>query len=246
MQGTLAVISDIHGNADALRAVLQDIQAQGIETIVNLGDHLSGPLAAAETADLLMNGDIICIRGNHDRQLVEQKPGEMSATDRAAHAQLHGHHLNWLQDLPPVWSLPNGILLCHGTPQSDDTYWLEAVLPTGQAVLKKEEAIAAELEGLASLFLCGHSHIPRRVDIGMRTILNPGSVGCPAYDDDAPVAHIMETGTSTASYATVRATAAGWATCHHNVPYDPTRMIQMAEAAGRDTWVQALRRGRAR
>ena len=47
-----AVISDIHGNSDALAAVLADIDALQIETIINLGDHLSGPLAARETADM--------------------------------------------------------------------------------------------------------------------------------------------------------------------------------------------------
>ena len=45
-----AVIADIHGNADALSAVLADIDRRGIGTVVNLGDHFSGPLAAAETA----------------------------------------------------------------------------------------------------------------------------------------------------------------------------------------------------
>ncbi|MBL8561144.1 MAG: metallophosphoesterase family protein, partial [Gemmobacter sp.] len=39
-----AAIADIHGNADALAAVLADIDAQGITEIVNLGDLLSGPL----------------------------------------------------------------------------------------------------------------------------------------------------------------------------------------------------------
>ncbi|MFH5776910.1 metallophosphoesterase family protein [Paracoccus sp. NGMCC 1.201697] len=246
MQGTLAVISDIHGNVDALRAVLEDIQTQGIHRIVNLGDHLSGPLAAAETADVLMDGDFICIRGNHDRQLVELEPGEMGISDRAAHAQLRPAHLEWLRGLPPVLTLQDGIFLCHGTPRSDTTYWLEMVLPVGHAGLQNEASVAAELQGTASLFLCGHTHIPRRVDIGTCSILNPGSVGCPAYDDQTPFAHVMETGTCTASYATVRRTAAGWATSHHQVPYDPARMIRMAEAGGRPDWVQALLRGRVR
>ncbi|MDH2329167.1 metallophosphoesterase family protein [Cereibacter sp. SYSU M97828] len=246
MQGTLAVISDIHGNVDALQAVLQDIRAQGIDRIVNLGDHLSGPLAATETAELLMNSDILSIRGNHDRQLVEQDPCDMGASDRSAHAQLQPRHLGWLRSLPPVSILPEGILLCHGTPRNDTTYWLETVLPGGQVVLKEDAQIAEELEGRASLFLCGHTHIPRRIDIGTRTILNPGSVGCPAYDDDRPVAHVMQTGTPAASYATLRPTATGWATSHHHVPYDPARMIRLAETAGRPDWVHALRHGRAR
>lgn len=151
MQGTLAVISDIHGNVDALRAVLDDIKAQGIERIVNLGDHLSGPLAAAETTDLLMTSKVICIRGIHDRALVDQDPDRMGAWDLAAHAQLGPHHMEWLKDLPPVLSLPEGILLCHGTPLSDTTYWLETVLPRGHVILKEEALISKELEGSASL-----------------------------------------------------------------------------------------------
>jgi predicted phosphodiesterase len=41
---SLAVIADIHGNRWALEAVLQDIDRRGIQQIVNLGDHLTGPL----------------------------------------------------------------------------------------------------------------------------------------------------------------------------------------------------------
>ena len=41
-----AAIADIHGNADALDAVLADLAREGISDVVNLGDHLSGPLHA--------------------------------------------------------------------------------------------------------------------------------------------------------------------------------------------------------
>ena len=50
----IAVIADIHGNDLALEAVLADIAAQGIDDVVNLGDHFSGPLNAARTADILI------------------------------------------------------------------------------------------------------------------------------------------------------------------------------------------------
>lgn len=68
-----------------------------------------------------MNGKILCIRGNHDRHLVEQEPDEMGPSDRAAYAQLRAAHLEWLRGLPPVSNLPADILLCHGTPKSDMT-----------------------------------------------------------------------------------------------------------------------------
>ena len=50
----IAVLSDIHGNLAALRAVLDDVTAQGVDLTVNLGDILSGPLNPAETADFLI------------------------------------------------------------------------------------------------------------------------------------------------------------------------------------------------
>src|SRR6478752_7451055 len=86
----IAAISDIHGNIDALRAILADIGRQQVIETVNLGDHVSGPLAAAETADLLMTLAIPSIRGNCDRTIVESSPRELGLSDRTAYAQLSG------------------------------------------------------------------------------------------------------------------------------------------------------------
>ena len=63
-----AAIADVHGNIAALEAVLADIAALGITDVVNLGDHVSGPLEAARTADLLMARDFPSIRGDQDRR----------------------------------------------------------------------------------------------------------------------------------------------------------------------------------
>ena len=49
-----AAIADVHGNCVALEAVLADIAALGIAEVVNLGDHVSGPLEAGRTADMLI------------------------------------------------------------------------------------------------------------------------------------------------------------------------------------------------
>ncbi|MEL6694140.1 MAG: metallophosphoesterase family protein, partial [Pseudomonadota bacterium] len=93
-----AVIADIHSNSDALEAVLRDISALGIKSVVNLGDHLSGPMAARETAELLLAHALPSIRGNHDRWLVENKREEMISIDGAAFDQLEESHLSWLRD----------------------------------------------------------------------------------------------------------------------------------------------------
>lgn len=240
-----AVIADVHSNSDALEAVFADIAAQGIECIVNLGDHLSGPMAARETAELLMARDMPSVRGNHDRRLVENDREDMISIDRAAYDQLDARHLAWLRALPPTLQLSGAVFACHGTPGSDTTYWMEAVTPGGDVVLRDRDAVMAEAAGIdASLMLCGHSHLPRRADLpGGRVILNPGSVGCPAYRDDAPFPHAVQTGTGAACYAVVQKTSAGWATAFRHVPYDQRRMIEMARAADHPNWAIRLATG---
>ncbi len=241
-----AVIADIHGNSDALAAVLADIDALRIETIINLGDHLSGPLAARETADMLMAREMIAIRGNHDRWLVEKPVGEMGPSDLVAFGQLEEHHLAWLRDLPATQTLADGrIFICHGTPMSDTTYWLETVTAAGDVILRGRDEIESEAENIAaSLILCGHTHMPRVVRLSDgRQIINPGSVGCPGYDDDQPVPHIVETGTPNASYAIIEDSALGWQITFRSIPYDTTRMFALAEQAGRAEWARGIRSG---
>ena len=80
-QLSLAVIADIHGNRWALEAVLQDIDRRGIQQIVNLGDHLTGPLDPAGTADLLIERDMLSICGNDDRVLFSAAE-ELSSSQR--------------------------------------------------------------------------------------------------------------------------------------------------------------------
>ena len=117
-QTRFAVISDIHSNSAALEAVLQDISDQGIESIVNLGDHLSGPMAARETAELLLAHEMLSIRGNHDRWLVENKREDMNSIDGVAFDQLQERHLEWLRGLPSTLWLSENVFACHGTPRA--------------------------------------------------------------------------------------------------------------------------------
>jgi putative phosphoesterase len=238
------VISDIHGNADALAAVLADMDAQGIDRIVNLGDHLSGPLAPVETLDLLRaRPGMICIRGNHDRWLLERAPDEMGPSDRVTFDQLGPADLDWLRALPATVRLGD-VLLCHATPADDLTYWLHQVTPEG-AVLRRPQAGVAALLGneAAPLILCGHTHLPRAVRLGGVLIVNPGSVGLPGYEAGMPVPHVIETGLPDASYATVEHGPAGWRVSFRQVPYDPARMAAMARRHGQEDWARALETG---
>jgi putative phosphoesterase len=238
----LAVIADIHGNLRALEAVQTDLHRHAPDLVLNLGDHLSGPLQAAGAADLLMQSNYLSIRGNHDRQLLDRSPEKMGPSDRAAFAQLTGAHKEWLGSLPATRVLDERILLCHGTPLDDLQYLLEEIHGT-ETRLRSAEQIRMRLpHPLVSLVLCAHSHIPRVVNAGGVTVLNPGSVGLQAYDATQPV-HYMETGSPHARYAVVDREGLGLKINFIAVEYDWEAASQEAAAAGRTDWACALATG---
>jgi putative phosphoesterase len=242
----LAAIADIHGNALALDAVLADIARLGIERIVNLGDHLSGPIDPARTAEILVARTITSVAGNHDRYLITQTPGAMGRTDRWTHQQLKPSHFDWLRALPATRVFQDEVFLCHGTPTSDDTYWMEQVTPIGAVTLASQDEIERQALGVnASLLLCGHTHTPRSVHLrDDRILVNPGSVGCPAYTDRTPVPHGMETGSPDARYAVLEKQAGRWAAEFRTVPYDHMAASALAMMASRADWAHALATGR--
>jgi putative phosphoesterase len=230
-----AVIADVHGNGWALEAVLEDIARRGIREIVNAGDHLFGPLDPAGTADLLMSLDLPSVAGNQDRELIDEPGSDLSA-----------RHREWLAALPATLELPGGILLFHGTPVRDDVYLLETVQAGGAVSVATTEEITERLGTVSqTLLLCGHTHIPRTVEMGARLIVNPGSVGLQAYADDFPVPHVMETGSPHARYAILEQRESGWRVEQVAIDYDRESAARAAEGNGRPDWAWRLRTGRA-
>jgi predicted phosphodiesterase len=240
-----AAVADIHGNALALEAVLADIRAQGITEIVNLGDSLSGPLEPARCADILMELDLPTVLGNHDRYLVDYAPSEMHEWEVDTFSLLETRHLEWLSGLPPTRVWRDEVFLCHATPADDNRYWLHTVNAAGQVCRRR----LSEVEGLAAgveqkLILCGHTHLAAAATLSDgRLIVNPGSVGCPAYDDDAPCYHRVEAGTPFASYAVLELAGDRWLPSFRLVGYDNRAMSRLAASRGRQAWSRALNTG---
>jgi len=250
----IAVVSDIHGNLPALEAVLADIARGGADLTVNLGDILSGPLWPCETAERLMPLNLPTIRGNHERQLLAQRREQMSPADAHTDAQLAPAHRDWLRSLPvELWPAPD-VYCCHGTPASDLAYWLETVTPDferpgppGARMASADEArarLGAQRDGKASLLLCGHTHMPRALQLAPgQLVLNPGSVGLQAYDDAHPHPHVIENGSPHARWALAERGRHGWRLQFHAVDYDWEAAARRAEANGRLDWADALRSG---
>ena len=246
---TLAILADIHGNTWALDAVLADLDRRGISAIFDLGDCLYGPMDPAGTAERLLARDIPSIRGNCDRFLVE--PGDTPPPTVAyTLAQLapQPRHLAWLAAQPLTRTLVEGsVLLCHGTPGSDETYLLEQPSAEGGALLPDDEIARRAGDISAQVICCAHSHVPRLVALGDgRLILNPGSVGFPAYTQDDPVPHIMQAGSPHARYAILTRTENGWSVEHVALPYDWDAAAACARRNGRDDWAEWIATGRAR
>jgi len=241
----LAVISDIHGNLPALDAVLADIQFQGVDQIVNLGDIFSGGLFPAETADRLMPFSFPTVRGNHERQLLEMDFSDMGLSDKHAFKSLQAEHWQWLKDLPAQLTFNEDILMVHGVPGDDLVYLLEEVSASGVKPSSEARALAFIAGRKESLILCGHTHIPREMRLpDSRLIVNPGSVGLQAYDDDIPYAHVMESGSPHARYAIVEKHNGSWKAEFRAVEYDWESAALVALSNNRPDCMNALRTGR--
>lgn len=240
----IALISDIHGNLAALEAVAADIRRRGADTVVNLGDNLSGPLLPLETAQYLMASGWLSLAGNHERQILDHDARGGGFSDGYARAQLGARELAWLHTLRPSHQFADDVLLCHATPQSDCTYLLESV-HHGVLGLARADEIHERLAGeSAPMIACGHTHVPRAVRLATgQLIVNPGSVGRQAFSDDHVPAHVMEMGSPDARYAIIEHTQAGWRAALYAVPYDHASMAQLARQRRRPEWEAALMRG---
>jgi putative phosphoesterase len=241
----IAVLSDIHGNIAALDAVLAHAANMAVDGIVNLGDICSGGLWPVETADRLMALSLPTVRGNHERQVLDGCIDRMGPSDRHATMTLRDDQMAWLASLPATHRLSPDILMVHGTPDSDLVYFLETVTETGVRPATIDEVAERAGNCDVPVILCGHTHIPRavRLDDG-QLIVNPGSVGLQAYDDDRPYPHIMENGSPHARYAIVSNESGRWEADFHRVDYDWQQAAIDAEANNREDWARALRTGR--
>jgi predicted phosphodiesterase len=246
MENTIAVISDIHGNTWALDAVLEDIIARDVSSVLNLGDSFYGPLDPAGTYALLTSTDIISIAGNEDRLIVENYGQDVKdhtlqfvidELDDDAHA--------WLNHLNRTITIEDIFYACHGSPGHDSEYLLERV--TGHSgQMKTTQEVERCIQDISQpVIICGHSHIPRILYTSSgHTIINPGSVGCPAYTDTDPIPHAMETGNPYATYSLITMREPIPHIQHIHVPYDWTVAARSARKQRRSDWALWLTTGR--
>ncbi len=248
---TYAIISDIHGNLRALIAVLKDIKLRGIEIIINLGDHFYGALEPEGVAEILRENPMICISGNTDRAILEsiERDGPKSHKPEMERvkSELCKESIAWLKTLPDTTSVDKLFFACHGTPENDNEYLLEQVTDRGVFVYNDEYLMEKVKDIDERIILCGHSHINRAVYLSNdKIILNPGSVGLPAYLGSEKYEHrfAMESMTPHAKYAIVKADGKKISIDQMNVAYDWHAASAAARSNGNENWAQFLLTGR--
>jgi putative phosphoesterase len=240
----IAIISDIHGNIVALEKVVEDIKTRHVDCVFNLGDHISGPLWPKETIQYLMKQEWTQISGNHERQLISQDPENHGPSDRYAFQFLNASELTWLRSLPGTQINQNRFLLVHGTPSSDTAYFLETVVQGYTRLATPDEIMERLGEVKWPVILCGHTHISRVVETTDHIlIVNPGSVGLPAFEDHFPEYHVVESGSPHARYAILENRDESWTSELIAVPYDYQTAARQAGKNGRPDWELALRSG---
>jgi predicted phosphodiesterase len=195
------ILTDIHGNAEALEAVLGDTAGDSIDSVLVLGDLVgygAGPNEVIERI-LGLQQPTVVIRGNHDKVVTTPlQDSHFNAVARQAVRwtgdRLTEDNLDYLRQLPrgPIEITP-GLFVCHGSPLDEDEY-----------VISLEDAahVFSAHEGLLTFF--GHTHIPccfsahegrlsslglegdgvtLQLEPGARYLANPGSVGQPRDRD---------------------------------------------------------------
>jgi predicted phosphodiesterase len=253
----IALVSDIHGNLPALEAVAAALAAERVDLVLNLGDIASGPLWPRETVQWLARRGWPTIAGNHERQALAATPGRLplDGDDAFAAAELGPAERAWLAALPAGWRSDDGsIVAFHGCPGDDLRGLLETVTPEFAEGINAgvreatQQEVAARLGGLrAPVLACGHTHRPRISRLaGGGLVVNPGSVGRPAYAHDQPHRHVVETGSPRARWALLELAAAGWQAQLRAEDYDWTASAARAAAAGFEDWAHELATGRTR
>lgn len=179
----IAVLSDIHGNAAALRAVLADIRKEGIRDCVFLGDLIAKGPQPSEVLELLEEIHPLCwILGNTDLWARSNYPGNGSRErvirtyQNYLKSSLSPEEIDRTLRHPESTSFQMGstVIRCfHGSARN-----IEETVPSDAPEAELQKMFAGIRE---TAVLCGHSHIPyvRRTERGI--LFNPGSVGSP-YD----------------------------------------------------------------
>ncbi len=231
-----ALISDIHGNLEALEAVLDDVKSQGLTEVICLGDIIGYGPNPRECIDRVMEHCKISLLGNHDQGALFDPDGFNIGAERAifwTRAQLENPHdrqnekrWDFLSMLPRQHRM-NSFLFVHGSPRNPLS---EYIFPEDIYNHRKMERLFQLVEKYC---FQGHTHVPGVFTEGYqffapeeidneytlgegKVMVNVGSVGQPRDGDPRACYVILDDGLPPESEGQTAETAA--------VPVGPVRL----------------------
>ncbi len=211
----LGVLGDIHGNYEALKAVLKVFDDRHVDRKVCLGDLVGYFHQSIEVLDVMMASGIPTIMGNHDAYVLGRLPCPPDKWDfislEYVKQRMSAAHRQWLSTLPlslQETADNQRIEYFHGSPWD----------PLGEYIYPDH----ASFDRFASLdcdfVFLGHSHHPLLKKVGRCTVVNPGSCGQPRHGDHRACAAILDTADGRVEFL--------------NVDYDVKKFINEARHAG--------------
>lgn len=171
----IGLISDIHGNYEALRTVLGELDRMGVSEIYCLGDVVGYYSQVNECCAALRERQIPCLMGNHDWYMAGGGfcPRSKSVNDCLVYQRsvITAENVEWLRGFA-VHRTVHGLQMVHGG-------WAD---PIDEYLLEPSEEYFARIPG--ERFASGHTHLQSLHRFaGGKTYCNPGSVGQPRDDD---------------------------------------------------------------
>ncbi|MCY3802215.1 MAG: metallophosphoesterase [Chloroflexi bacterium] len=235
----IAILSDIHGNIQALRAVLGELEGESYDELVVAGDIVVRGLHEAECIDLLRELGCAAVMGNSDIwAATSDAPEAVEIRERIGPERIH-----FLASLPrehrvtpPGGESPNDdLLIVHATPQEIGTLILFERNPLYQNPLTPVAEARRLLGGArANLIVGGHVHFKQR-----------GVIDRQGFATISPVSFSVD-GDPRAGYALATWDGADWNLEHRRVAYDVEAVADEIERSGlakANEWAESLRTG---
>ncbi len=227
------ILSDVHGNYDALRAVLEG--AGRWDYLWILGDLVDYGPEPHLVVDAIreLRPDLV-IMGNHDHAVAygadcrcAPELHELSEyTRRAVSLRLVSEdQVEWLKSLPTARELEIGssrVLAVHGSPRNRLYGYLLPTLPREEILLALTPSpyAARPRPVSADLVVVGHTHLQAEFGVGSTRVLNPGSVGQPRDGDPRAAYAVFNAETMEVEF--------------RRVEYDVRRVVEKLKSLGID------------
>ena len=208
----VGVIADIHNNVIALNAVLAKLRAENCEQIICCGDMIGiGPYPEETVRCIMEIPDVIAVRGNHERYLLEGMPTQVPNEEHMGYEEMEHHKwehallsresIEFLKGLPYRRDIVLGglhIAVMHYCMDNTNKY----VRYTPRPSIENCYQMFSEID--ADVILYAHDHSTTINQDENKLFANCGSLGCPAKDGNVARAGILTIKNSTVSYESIR------------------------------------------